>query len=313
MLLKYIKKENVDLERQVSRYSLNGILFFLALLVTPFFVNGQISNVSNSAIEIDYSSPKKYTLGGIVISGTKVLDPNALVLLTGLSVGSELTIPGDRISNAIRNLWKQGLFSDIRISVQRVVGDKIYLEFDIIEQPRLSRFKLEGVSKGEADNIREEINLYRERIVTNNLIVSTKSKIRRYFVDKGYYHSSVDIIQKNDTLFPNHQMMIINIEKNEKVKIEDIVFHGNTEYTDIKLERAFKETKEKSRIRPLENIDAFVVDLVKTIWRQESDTILPMVVSHFTEKVKPRIFKKSKFIRSTYESDKLLLIQKDNF
>ena len=310
MLLEFIKKGNVDLERQVSRYSLNGTLVFLMLLVSPFFANGQISNVSNSAIEIDYSTPKKYTLGGIVISGTKVLDPNALVLLTGLSVGSELTIPGDRVSNAIRNLWKQGLFSDIQISIQRVVGEKIYLEFAIVEQPRLSRFKLEGVSKGEADNLREEINLYRERIVTNNLIVSTKSKIRRYFVDKGFYHSSVEIIQKNDTLFPNHQMMIINIKKNEKVKIEDIVFHGNNEFTDLKLERTFKETKEKSRIRPLEDIDHFVVDLVKTIWRQKSDTILPMVVGHFTEKVKPRIFKKSKFIRSTYDSDKLLLIQK---
>ncbi len=127
MLLRPIKKENVDLERQVNRYSLLGSLFFLILWVSPYILKGQISNANNSCIEIDYSTPKKYVLGGIAITGTKVLDPNALVLLTGLTVGSEINIPGDKVSGAIKNLWKQGLFSDISISVQRVVGNKIYL------------------------------------------------------------------------------------------------------------------------------------------------------------------------------------------
>lgn len=294
----------------MNRYNLLGNLFFLILLISPYLVKGQISNANNSSIEIDYSTPKKYVLGGIAITGTKVLDPNALVLLTGLTVGSEINIPGDKVSGAIKNLWKQGLFSDISISVQRVVGNKIYLEFAITEQPRLSRFKLNGVSKGEADDIREDINLYRERIVTNNLIVSTKAKIRRFYVDKGFYHAKVDIVQKNDTLFPNHQMMIINVEKNNKVKIEDIVFHGNTRFSDVKLERAFKETKEKNRLRPLEDFDVFLGDLAKAVWRQKSDTIMPMIVGHFSNKIKPRVFKKSKFIRSQYDSDKLLLVQK---
>ena len=282
----------------------------MVAVLSTSFVQGQISNTGNTTVEIDYSSPQKYTLGGIIVTGTKVLDPNALVLLTGLQVGSIIEIPGERVSGAIKNLWKQGLFSDVTISIQRVVGDKVYLEFAIKEQPRLSRFVLEGVTKSEADKIREDINLYRERIVTNNLIVSTKAKIRRFYVDKGYYHTSVEIIQKNDTLFPNHQMMIISIQKKKKVKIEDIVFHGNEQFTDIKLERALKETKEKSRIRPLEDLEIFVVDLVTAMWQQKSDTILPMIVGHFSEKVKPRIFKKSKFIKSTYESDKLLIVQK---
>lgn len=294
----------------MNRYSLLGSLFFLILWVSPYILKGQISNANNSSIEIDYSTPKKYVLGGIAITGTKVLDPNALVLLTGLTVGSEINIPGDKVSGAIKNLWKQGLFSDISISVQRVVGNKIYLEFAITEQPRLSRFKLNGVSKGEADDIREDINLYRERIVTNNLIVSTKAKIRRFYVDKGFYHAKVDIVQKNDTLFPNHQMMIINVEKNSKVKIEDIVFHGNTQFSDVKLERSFKETKEKNRLRPLEDFDVLLGDLAKAVWKQKSDTIMPMLVGHFSNKIKPRVFKKSKFIRSQYDSDKLLLIQK---
>ncbi len=288
-----------------------GLVVLVGILAGISFMGlGQISSGNASNVEIDYSSPKKYVLGGIAITGTKVLDPNALVLLTGLKVGSEINVPGDALSGSIKKLWKQGLFSDVQISVQRIVGDKIYLEFRIEEQPRLSRFTLKGVSKGEADKIREDINLYRERIVSNNLIVSTKSKIRKFYIDKGYYHTQVDIVQKNDTLFPNHQMMQIRVTKNHKVKIEDIIFHGNEEFSDIQLERAFKETKEKSRIRPLEDLEVYLVDMLKAIWQQKSDTLLPMTVAHFTEKVKPRIFKKSKFMASQFKSDKALLVQK---
>ncbi len=293
----------------MSKFKYIGILLAI-LTILPTLVSGQISTGGQTQIEVDYSTPKKYILAGIAITGTKVLDPNALVLLTGLTVGSEIDVPGEKLSSSIKKLWKQGLFSDIQISVQRVVGNKIYLEYKIEEQPRMSRFKLEGVSKGEADKIREDINLYRERIVTNNLVVSTKAKIRRFYVDKGYYHAEVDIIQKNDTLFPNHQMMVIKVTKNNKIKIEDIVFHGNEQFTDIKLERTFKETKEKSRIRPLEDLEVFLVDFVKASWQQKSDSLLPMISAHFSEKVKPRIFKKSKFIRSQYQSDKALLVQR---
>lgn len=298
------------MEKQANRFSIFIVGVLFAILWIPISGYSQISNTNNGTFEVDYSNPKKYVLGGIEVTGTKVLDPNALVLLTGLSIGQSIDVPGDKLSAAIKNLWKQGLFSDVVISVKRVVGDKIYLEFHIKEQPRLSRFSLQGVSKGEADKIREEINLYKERIVTNNLLVSTESKIRKFFVDKGFYHATVDIIQKNDTLFPNHQMMVITVEKNKKVKIEAVVFHGNEEFTDLQLEKVMKSTKEKSRIRPLEDIDVFVGQLAVAVWKQKSDTILPMVISHFTERVKPRIFKKSKFIRADYKVDKEMIIER---
>jgi outer membrane protein insertion porin family len=110
--LLYIKKENVDLEKQVSRYKILG-LTLIFLMFCPLLVTAQISSGNSGSIEIDYSNPKKYVLGGIAITGTKVLDPNALVLLTGLTVGSEINVPGDKLSGSIKKLWKQGLFSDV--------------------------------------------------------------------------------------------------------------------------------------------------------------------------------------------------------
>jgi len=56
---------------------------------------------------MDYGFPEEYEIGGITVSGTLATDPNAVKLFTGLQVGDKITIPGERISKAIRNLWDQ--------------------------------------------------------------------------------------------------------------------------------------------------------------------------------------------------------------
>ena len=156
------------------------LLIFLIVLGTSIPSLAQLNlRGGNDNLEIDYSNPSTYQIGGITVKGTQSLDPNAIVLLTGLSVGDQIEVPGLEISDAIKNLWGQGLFSDIQVNYTKVVGNKIFLEFVITEQPRLSRFKLEGVSKSEADDIREKINLYKEKILTKNLIYSTKTTIRK--------------------------------------------------------------------------------------------------------------------------------------
>lgn len=303
------------MEGLVSKYKVVRWVFSewvckVCMICMPLCAIGQVKPVDIVDVKVDFSNPKTYKLGGIIISGTKVLDPNALILLSGLSVGEDIVIPGDDVSNAIRKLWKQGLFSDVQILVNKIEGDKIFIEFKIAEQPRLSRFTLDGVSKGETSDIEDEINLHRERIVTPNLLVSTKDKIRHFYVDKGYYNVEVDIIQKEDTLYPNHQVMGITVDKKNKVKIDNINFHGNTQFSEGKLEHALGETKEKNRIRPFDHFQAFLGNILKAAWHRNGDTIIAIVVTHFTKNIKPRIFKKSKYIETQMESDKAALIQK---
>ena len=66
---------------------------------------------------LNYANPQEYMIGGIDITGLNVLDKNALISLSGLRVGDKVKIPGDKISNAIRKLWKHGLVGDISINV----------------------------------------------------------------------------------------------------------------------------------------------------------------------------------------------------
>jgi len=55
----------------------------------------------------------------------------------------------------------------------------------------------------------------------------------------------VNIIQKDDPDMPNNVVLNFNINKNEKVKIEHILFEGNDFFADKRLRRVMKDTKQK--------------------------------------------------------------------
>lgn len=155
------------------------------LLLIPFYFIFSIPQLSFSQIQlgisddinIDYSNPKEYEIGGITVSGVKYYDHNSIIALTGISVGDKIRIPGEKISDAIQKLWSQDLFDDISVSVSKIEGSIIFIDFYLVERPRLSRFSITGVRKVEADEIREDIKLNRGDVVTEHLIVNTKNLI----------------------------------------------------------------------------------------------------------------------------------------
>lgn len=73
-------------------------------------------------------TPKKYEIGGIKVEGVKNYEDYVLIGLSGLSVGQTIVVPGDDITTAVKRYWRHGLFSDVQILAEKIVGDKIYLK-----------------------------------------------------------------------------------------------------------------------------------------------------------------------------------------
>ncbi|NOZ47253.1 MAG: BamA/TamA family outer membrane protein, partial [Chlorobi bacterium] len=132
-----------------------------------------------------------------------------------------------------------------RPSATKIIGDKIFFDIYLLERPRLSGFSFTGVSKSEADDLREEIKLIKGSQVTDNIIINTKNTIKKFYVDKGYLKTFVSIQQDEDTAYVNKVVLQINVHKNERVKINDIIFEGDSVLKENKLWRAMKETKRK--------------------------------------------------------------------
>ncbi|HOS47491.1 MAG TPA: POTRA domain-containing protein, partial [Bacteroidia bacterium] len=227
---------------------LNNFRSFACLLLLLFALPSYAQiQLGNNEDLIDYSTPKEYELGGITVSGVQYLDESVLITLTGLNIGEKYKIPGDKISSAIENLWKQGLLSDVKVVATKIVDNRIFLEFRLQERPRLSKFSFEGVSKGEADKLREKLQLVKGKVVTENLIQMSINQVKNHFIDKGYLFVDVKITTEKDTTGgANSQMMRISVSNKHRIKINEVILSGNKEFSDKKLKRKMKGSKERA-------------------------------------------------------------------
>ena len=99
-------------------------------------------------------------------------------LVAGLQVGDQVRIPGDKISGAIENLWKQGMFDDVQIRVTRIQGNIAFLKIVLKERPRMLKFAFTGVKKGEDKKLREEMQIATGDVVTENMLRTSSNKIK---------------------------------------------------------------------------------------------------------------------------------------
>ncbi len=234
-------------------------------------IKSQINSIGGDSLKIDFLNQKEYEIGGITVSGGDNLDRNVLVLLSGLNIGDKVQVPGDKFANAVENLWKQGLFDDIQITATSIKGNNIFLNIYVLEKPRLSKFTFRGVKKSDADDIRDKVKLIKGKVLTDYLLSSTSSSIQEHYIAKGYPDVKIELKQEKDLTIPNSNTLYIIVNKGDRVKIQDIIIHGNTEFKSKKLRRKMKETRRKR-------------------WYS--------------------IFKASKFLEENYEKDKQKIIDK---
>ncbi len=217
--------------------------FFLILLLFSVGVQAQVTE--NTNFSIYYSSPKNYTIAGINVLGIRYLDTDVLIQISGLAVGDEIIVPGDQITTAIKKLWGHQMFSDVKIEASKIEGDKIWLDIYLQERPKLADVNFYGVSKGEKDDITEKVLLLKGSQVTDNQLNNAERIIKNIFLEKGFLNTDVNIVQRDDTASVNSVILDIYVDKKEKVKIDQIVFHGVTEVKEKMLRRAMKKTNEK--------------------------------------------------------------------
>lgn len=262
--------------------------------------------------QLNYASPSEYTIGGITVTGTKYLDPDILVSLSGLIIGERIGIPGDRIAGAVRKLWDQGLFTDVEIRITRTVGTTAFLEIALKERARLSKYSISGVKKNESDDLRERIRLVKGRVVTENTKINTANIIKKFYYEKGFLNAQVTIKEIPDTILINSVILEIDIDKRKKVKIGEINFEGNEDINAFQLKRKMKGTKEKVHI----DWDAiFNRENIREYRPDEADFGFAMrnlapsrAMEYLGDKMKLNIFTGSKFIEKDYKDDKEGLI-----
>lgn len=244
----------------------------------------QEQSVSNNTEQANTTfTQKQYRLGTIKVTGNYHFNEMTIFTYAGLERGQIINIPGEEISDAIKKLWKTTFFNDISVYQTSVEGDVINLEIYLNELPRLKNVEVTGLKKAKKEEIlkdlqlalpdnstisnkKKSIKIVEGKIINENLITTTKNYLTNKYRKEGYFNTKVSV----ETKLHSDQKsadLIIDIDKGKKVRISDIDFNGNTQFTDAKLRKAMKKTKKKSPLNPV------------------------------------RIFKPSKFIENEYKTD----------
>ena len=217
---------------------INKVLMLLALTSgMTLTVSGQEKIVNP---DITYSgNPHTYKLAGLAVSGIDGYEDYVLTGISGLSIGQELEVPGTAITDAVKRYWKHGLFSDVSISADSIVGDKIYLRINLLPRPRVSTINYNGLKKSERDDMEKKLGLLKGGQITPNMISRAKILAKKYFDDKGYKNAEINILQRDDVANKNQVILDINVDKKEKLKVRNIIIEGNEQLPMKKIKGSF--------------------------------------------------------------------------
>ena len=193
-------------------------------------------------------NPKKYKINAIQVVGNQYFDENLLLSISAINVGDEVTIPGtDHFAKVIKKLMNQNYFKDVSVYITNLDSNKIDIEINVIERPRLARYVFYGVKTSEKEELSAKTGLIVNRVITENMKSNAVFAIKSYYLEKGYRDTRVIITELKDTTIKKNTLsLIFNVTKGKKAFISDIYFGGNT-VTDFLLKKKLNETHERFR------------------------------------------------------------------
>jgi len=234
---------------------INKVLMLLALSGVSLTMSAQQKIVNP---DIVYSgTPKTYKLAGLTVTGIEGYEDYVLTGISGLTVGQELEVPGTAITDAVKRYWKHGLFSDVSISADSIVGDNIYLKIHLAPRPRISTINYNGLKKTEREDMEKKLGLLKGGQITPNMIDRAKILAKKYFEDKGYKNAEVFIRQRDDVAAKNQVILDIDVDKKEKLKVRTITIDGDNQLGEKKIKGtlfskgAFAKTHEAGKLSNL--------------------------------------------------------------
>lgn len=217
------------------------ILASLLFLFCAGWMTAQNMTISGDSNLVNYSAPREYTLVAVYVKGCNAIDSNVVRLISGLPIGDKITVPGEKTSDAIDKIWREGLFDDIRLEVYKTEGDYIWLQLVVVEKPRIISWGYKGgLKKSEKEDLNNKLHL-KGTIFTDfrkQMIIQT---VNEHFQADGYMHCTTTVT--TDSIIAGSVILNINVNKGKKVRIKEIIVNGNNEFSDGKIRRSMKDTK----------------------------------------------------------------------
>ena len=205
--------------------------------------------------DISYSgTPRICIIDGITVKGVQEYEDYMLTGLSGLSIGQQISVPGAELTEAVRRYWRHGLFSEVSITADSIVGNRIYLCVNLALRPRVSTINYTGLKKSEREDMEAKLGIMKGSQITPNMIDRAKILAKRYFDEKGYKNAEINITQRDDVTGKNQVILDVDIDKKDKMKVRQIIIEGNNNLRASKIKGglfrkgAFAKTHEAGKL-----------------------------------------------------------------
>ena len=207
----------------------------LSFIISPLSFSTLFAQEKIVNPDITYAGmPRECTIAGIAVSGVEGYEDYVLTGVSGLSVGQAISVPGNEITEAVKRYWRNGLFSQVIISADSLIGDKIYLHIHLAVRPRVTDINYIGLKKSEREDMEQKLGLLKGNQITPNMIDRAKILAKKYFDDKGYKNAEITIMQRDDVANKNQVYLDITVDKKMKMKVHEITIEGNEKISDKK-------------------------------------------------------------------------------
>ncbi len=218
------------------------LLTLFVLLGTGILFEGskaQDFEITDPTLEI----PQEYTISNLEIRGNEYTREQFIVNASSLNPGTTITYPGEDISEAIKRLYRVGLFSDIKVFIAEKTTSTISLIIEVTEQPRMLRYEIEGVKRSERRDLKDEIRLLAGTAITDANIAQAKKTIDNFYREKGLWFTEVETsVRPSDV--ENRSILTFNVKRGKKLEVKDIQFRGAESFSEKKLRKKIKPLKE---------------------------------------------------------------------
>jgi outer membrane protein insertion porin family len=199
--------------------------------------------VNHNSVFSQQQEPTVYKIASINTIGNNLYDSKTIVAYSGLIINQEITIPSDETREAINRLWNLGLFSDIKLYIDKKFGNDIYLIIEVEELPRIDKVSISGNDDISDSDIEERISIVSGEVLSEQKLKDIEFNLTKYYVDEGFSLAEVKV----DKLISadNEARVRIKIKEGNKLTVRKIRFKGNKLVPSDDLEDAMDETSEK--------------------------------------------------------------------
>lgn len=217
-----------------------------SLVLAPLLILGWASPLAAEVVEL------------IDIQGNEFISDEAFLALTDVE-------PGDSYDEAalLREFWKvwdSGLFDDLRIeSAAGDHGGRVVI-FTVREKPRVDSVSYEK-TKAVSESRIEEVLRGNDALISPNQALDQEriSRARRILEEllasEGHPDARVTVLQRS--VARSRVALDFRIDPGPKVKVDRIVFEGNTVFTDRQLKAELVNTRERGLRTLISDKDVF--------------------------------------------------------